>query len=344
MIFEDLTEREKGVLQALMNLYVATAEPVGSKAIATRYKLGVSPATIRNTLKNLEEMGLIQKPHTSAGRIPTDKGYRVFVDDLLKPEGLTESEEKKIHEEMIPDYGAVEELMEQASRVLGHISKQLGVTLAPRFDQGILTNIDLIPVAEKKLLVVLAIKSGLVRSVLLEVDSGLKTLALNRSKSILNERLCGLTLGEIKDSIDERLKETSAGDARLIKLFLNSSTSLLNFDQTEQLHLGGTTNIVNQPEFKNEERLSSFIELLEQKKTLIELLAAKGVNEGITITIGKEMDRGEIQSCSLVTSSYKTGDVKGIVGIIGPKRMRYAKLVSLVDYTAKLLSQILSKE
>jgi len=343
MTFGDLTEREKDVLQALMNLFVATAKPIGSKAISSRFKLGVSPATVRNTLQDLEEMGLVTKPHTSAGRIPTDKGYRVYVDNLLKPEVLTESEEKKIQKEMILDYGKVEELMEQTSRVLGDISKQLGVTLAPRFDQGILTNVDLIPVAEKKLLVILAIKSGLVRSILLEADSSLETLALDRTKSILNERLCGLTLGEIRDSINERLKETSTGDPKLIKLFLNSSANLLKFDQTEQLHLGGTTNIVNQPEFKDEERLSSFMDLLEQKKTLIELLAAKGVNEGITITIGKEIDRGEMQSCSLVTSSYRAGEVKGIIGILGPKRMRYAKLVSLVDYTAKLLSEILSK-
>lgn len=343
MTFEHLTEREKGVLQALMNLYVATAEPVGSKAIAARYRLGVSPATIRNTLKDLEERGLIQKPHTSAGRIPTDKGYRTYVDNLLRPEGLTESEEKKIQEEMMVDYGKVEELMEQTSRVLGDISKQLGVTLAPRFDQGILTNIDLIPVAEKKLLVVLAIKSGLVRSILLEADSSLETLALDRTKSILNERLCGLTLGQIRNSINERLKETSIGDPRLIKLFLDSSANLLNFDLTEQLHLGGTTNIVHQPEFKDMEKLSSFIELIEQKKILAELLATKGIREGITITIGKEIDRGEMQSCSLVTSDYGSGDVKGIIGIIGPKRMRYSKLVSLVDYTAKLLSETLAK-
>jgi heat-inducible transcriptional repressor len=343
MIFENLSEREKGVLQALINLYVATAKPVGSEAIAARYKLGVSPATIRNTLKDLEERGLIQKPHTSAGRIPTDKGYRAYVDNLLKPEGLTQSEEKKIQEEMMVDFGAVEDLMEQTSKVLGDISKQLGVTLAPRFEQGILTNIDLIPVAEKKLLVVLAIKSGLVRSILLEADSSLETLTLDRTKSILNERLCGLTLGEIRNSMNERLKETSTADPKLIKLFLNSSANLLNFDQTEQLHLGGTTNIVSQPEFKDEARLSSFIELLEQKRILAELLAAKGVNQGITITIGKEIKRDEIQSCSLVTSSYGSGEVKGIIGIIGPKRMRYPKLVSLVDYTAKLLSEILSK-
>lgn len=343
MTFRELSGRERGVLQALINLYVVTAEPVGSQAIATKYDLGVSPATIRNTLKDLEERGLIQKPHTSAGRVPTDKGYRAYVDNLLKPEGLTQSEEKKIQDEMMVDYGAVEELMEQTSKVLGDISKQLGVTLAPRFDEGVLTNVDLIPVAERKLLVVLAIKSGLVRSILLEADSGLETLALDKTKSMLNERLCGLTLGEIKNTIRDRLKETSTGDPRLIRLFLDSSANILDFDQTEQLHLGGATNIVNQPEFKDMERLSSFFELLEQKKILAELLAAKGIAEGITITIGKEIDRGEMQPCSLVTSSYGSGDVKGIIGIIGPKRMRYGKLVSLVDYTAKLLSEILSK-
>ncbi len=343
MSFRELSEREKGVLQALVNLYVATAEPVGSKAIADRYKLGVGPATIRNTLQDLEERGMIQKPHTSAGRIPTDKGYRAYVDNLLKPERLSESEEKQIQDEMMLDYGKVEELMEQTSKVLGDISKQLGVTLAPRFDQGILTNIDLIPVADKKLLVVLAVKSGLVRSILLEADSSLETFALDKTKSILNERLCGLSLGEIRSSVKERLKETQSGDPRLIKLFLDSSASLLNFDQTEQLHLGGTTNIVSQPEFKDMEKLSSFIELIEQKKMLAELLAAQGIKEGITVTIGKEIDRGEMDSCSLVTSSYGSGDVKGIIGIIGPTRMRYAKLVSLVDYTAKLLNEILSK-
>lgn len=343
MTFEVLSEREKIILQALINLYVATAKPVGSEAIATRYKPGLSPATIRNTLKNLEKMGMIQKPHTSAGRIPTDKGYRAYVDNLLKPEGLTESEEKMIQKEMMVDYGAVEELMEQTSKVLGDISKQLGVTLAPRFEQGILTNIDLIPVAEKKLLVILAIKSGLVRSILLEAESSLETLALDKTKSILNERLCGLSLGEINNSINERLRETSTADPKLVKLFLDSSANLLNFDQSEKLHLGGTTNIVSQPEFKEEGKLSSFIELLEQKRILAELLAAKGVNQGITITIGKEIKRDEIETCSLVTSSYGSGDLKGIIGIIGPKRMRYSKLVSLVDYTAKLLSDILTK-
>lgn len=343
MAFESLTEREKVILQSLIDYHIATAMPVGSRVIANKYKLGISPATIRNTMQDLEEMNLITHPHTSSGRVPTDKGYRVYVDTLLEPEELTLWEEGQIKSEILVDYAAVEDLLEQTSRVLAGVSNQLGVTIGPRFDQGILTRVSLIPVAEKKLLVVLAVKHGLVRTILLEAESNLKTEALDKTASILNERLCGLTLGEIKASMDQRLKEVSTADPKLIKLFLESTENLLNFPETEQVHLGGTTNIVDQPEFKDREKLRSLIELLEEKRLLAELVSAKGIKDGITITIGKEIERGEMQSCSLVTSSYKAGKVSGTIGIIGPTRMRYAKLVSLVDYTAKLLSDILSR-
>jgi heat-inducible transcriptional repressor len=343
MAFENLTEREKAVLQSLIDYYIATARPVGSRLIANKYKLGISPATIRNTMQDLEEMGLITHPHTSAGRVPTDRGYRVYVDTMIEPEELTDFEERQIKSEILVDYAVVEDLLEQTSRVLGLISNQLGVTIAPRFDQGILTHIDLIPAAEKKILVVLAVKHGLVRTVLLEAESGLKIETLEKTTSILNERLCGLTLGEIKGSMEQRLKETSTADPKLIRLFLDSSENLLNFTEAEQVHLGGTTKIVDQPEFKDREKLRNLIELIEEKRFLAELVSAKGINEGITVTIGKEMERGEMQSYSLVTSSYKAGKVAGTIGVIGPTRMRYAKLVSLVDYTAKLLSDILSK-
>jgi heat-inducible transcriptional repressor len=151
MPFESLTEREKGILQSLIEHYIYTAEPVGSKLIAGKHGMEISPATIRNTLQGLEEMGLVKQPHTSAGRIPTDKGYRVYVDSLLEPETLTQSEQEKIEKQIALDYTAVENLLEQTSHILGLVSNQLGVTIGPRFDQGVLTHIDLIPVAEKRL-------------------------------------------------------------------------------------------------------------------------------------------------------------------------------------------------
>jgi heat-inducible transcriptional repressor len=343
MAFEKLTQRERLVLQSLINYYIATAEPVGSKVMAEKYRLGISPATIRNTMKDLEDMGLINHPHTSAGRVPTDEGYRMYVDSMMGKVPLTATEEDQIRREISADYAAVEDILEQTARVLATVSKQLGVTIAPRFDKGILTRINLIPVADKKILVVLAVKHGLVRSVLLEAESSIDTEQMEETANILNERLSGLTLGEIKDSIDERLKEASAGDPKLIKLFLDSTENLLSFTEPDQMHLGGTRNIVDQPEFKDREKLSNLIQVLEEKKLLAELVSAKGIKEGITITIGKEIETGEMQSCSLVTSPYEAGKVRGTIGIIGPTRMRYSKLVSMVEYTAKLLSDLLSK-
>jgi heat-inducible transcriptional repressor len=343
MAFEKLTQRERLVLQSLINYYIATADPVGSKVMAEKYRLGISPATIRNTMKDLEEMGLINHPHTSAGRVPTDEGYRMYVDCMMGKDPLTATEEDQIRREISADYAAVEDILEQTARVLATVSKQLGVTIAPRFDKGILTRINLIPVADKKILVVLAVKHGLVRSVLLEAESSIGADRLEETASVLNEKLCGLTLGEIKDSIDERLKEASAGDPKLIKLFLDSTENLLSFTEPDQMHLGGTRNIVDQPEFKDREKLSNLIQVLEEKKLLAELVSAKGIKEGITITIGKEIETGEMQSCSLVTSPYEAGKVRGTIGIIGPTRMRYSKLVSMVEYTARFLSDLLSK-
>ncbi|MGB2768908.1 MAG: heat-inducible transcriptional repressor HrcA [Candidatus Zixiibacteriota bacterium] len=343
MAFESLSERERLVLKSLINHYVATAEPVGSRAVAQKYRLGISPATVRNTMQDLEEMGLITHPHTSAGRVPTDKGYRLYVDSMMGPEALTASEEDQIRREICADYAAVEDILEQTALVLATVSKQLGLTIAPRFDSGILTSINLIPVAEKKILVVLAVKHGLVRTVLLEAESSVDVKSLEKTADVLNEKLSGLTLGEIKESIDLRLKETSPADARLIKLFLDSTDSLLDLTEPDQMHLGGTTNIVDQPEFKDREKLRSLIEVLEEKKLLAELISAKGIKEGISITIGKELERGEMESCSLVTSPYEAGKVRGTIGIIGPTRMRYSKLVSMVQYTAKLLSDVLSR-
>lgn len=343
MAFESLSERERLVLKSLISHYVATAEPVGSRAVAQKYRLGISPATVRSTMQDLEEMGLITHPHTSAGRVPTDKGYRLYVDSMMGLEALTASEEDQIRREICADYAAVEDILEQTALVLATVSKQLGLTIAPRFDSGILTSINLIPVAEKKILVVLAVKHGLVRTVLLEAESSIDAKQVEKTAGVLNEKLSGLTLGEIKESIDLRLKETFAADAKLIRLFLDSTDSLLNLTEPDQMHLGGTTNIVDQPEFKDREKLRSLIEVLEEKKLLAELVSAKGIKEGITITIGKEMERGEMQSCSLVTSPYRAGKVRGTIGIIGPTRMRYSKLVSMVEYTAKLLSDVLSR-
>jgi len=188
MAFENLSEREREILQNLIDHYILTADPVGSRVIANKYAMGLSPATIRNTMQDLEEMGLISQPHTSAGRIPTDAGYRVFVDMLLKPAPLS-SAEKTIIQQMIssPSNRGIDTILGQTSKVLGDITNQLGISIAPKFESGVLTGIDLIPVAEGKILLVVAVKSGLARTILLEVESKVKEEVKSLEKKITGE-------------------------------------------------------------------------------------------------------------------------------------------------------------
>ncbi len=342
MAFENLSERERQILQNLIDHYILSADPVGSRIIANKYSMGLSPATIRNTMQDLEEMGLISQPHTSAGRIPTDTGYRVFVDMLLKPAPLSAAEKLKI-KKMIssPANRGIDAILGQTSKVLGEITNQLGISISPKFEEGILTGIDLIPVAEEKILLVVAVKSGLARTILLEVESKIDNIELKLMESVLNERLTGLTLGQIRNTLSERLSDTACSP-KLIKMFVDSEAEIWEGEQNEKLHVTGTDNLIIQPEFADRERLTDIVKLLEEKNALRSFMESKSSGEGIIITIGNENTIDEIRDCSLVTSGYKVGKISGTIGIIGPTRMPYSKLVSIVQYTAKSLTDALS--
>ena len=339
---EELSLREKEILKVLINEYILTAQPVSSKGIADRYGLGISSATIRNSMQDLEEKGLLRQPHHSAGRVPTDKGYRVYVDSLIKPEKLSSQEKENIKRNLMADYTAVEDLLEQTSRVLGRASNLLGVTIAPHLDTEILTHIDLLSVGEKRLLVVIAVKSGIVKSIILEVDSEIKPEALQETERILNQKLSGLSLRDIMNSAEKRLKDSYTVNPQIIRLFLDSTDNLLSFQEEEKVYLGESNNLLDQPEFKDWEKVSNFIRLIENKRFWLKIISTKVAKEGVSITIGRELGKEEIEACSLICCAYGKGSLKGKVGLIGPTRMRYAKLVSLVDYTSTLLGEVLS--
>jgi heat-inducible transcriptional repressor len=342
MAFENLSDREQRILEHLIEHYITTADPVGSRIIANKYKIGVSPATIRNTMQDLEELGLIRQPHTSAGRVPTDTGYRVFVDMLIKPEPLTKAEESKIRNLINANAGrGLDAILSQTSKILGEITSQLGLSIAPDFEEGTLVRIDLIPVADGKILMVVSVKSGLARSILLEVESHIEIKELQHIESVLNERLTGLTLGQIRNTLAERLADTQC-NPKLIKLFIDPEYDIWVDKDSKKLHITGTDNLIVKPEFADRGKLSDVIKLIEEKKELKKFIDSKSDAEGIIITIGSENPISEIQSCSLVTSNYKVGKISGTIGIIGPTRMPYSKLVSLVEYTARSLTEALS--
>ncbi len=341
-MFANLTDREKQILKALIDHYIMSAEPVGSTVLAEKYGLNLSSATIRNIIKKLEDLELVKQPHTSAGRIPTTLGYRLYVDYLLRPEKLSNSDKEKIQVNISKEFTGIDQVLEQTSRVLGNVSRQLGVAISPRFESGVLTRLELIPVADRRVMVVLAMKSGLARTLLLEVETELQEKGLVETAAVLNERLCGLTIGEIKNTIKERLATPTIGDPRLIKIFIDFSDELLKFPEEAEIHMGGTRYILSQPEFRDPAKIRELIDLIEERQTVYDLVSGAGV-DGVRVIVGMESKKGSgVEELSLLSSTYLAGRFRGTLGIIGPTRMPYSRLLGIVDFTAKRLSEVLS--
>jgi heat-inducible transcriptional repressor len=227
--------------------------------------------------------------------------------------------------------------------VLARLSAQVGVTISPHLEASVLRRIDLMPVTESKMLMIMTVRSGLVKTVLLEVDSIVSSDELLETTSLLNEKLSGLTLGEIRATIRKRLHDTGRGNPQVLKVFVENQESVLDDSIEVDLHADGTTNIVLQQEFREPKKLHDFLSLLEERRSLIRLLHSGSSEEGIRVTIGTEASLNGLEGCATVTKTYSAGHARGTIGVIGPTRMEYAKLMSVVDYTARVLSEILSR-
>jgi len=343
---ESLTPRERTILHSIVESFVTNAAPVGSRYLARHCGLDLSPATIRNVMMDLEERGLITQPHTSAGRVPTDLGYRVYVDSLMGVQRLTRQDRRAILERLRRVAEDADQILETASHVLGQISNQLGVVLSPRFYQGIFDRMEIVPIAERRLLVVISIRSGLVKTITMEIEGELSEKSLHQTVQVLNERLHGLTLKEIKHTIDQRLRNVSAGDEVLIQTFVASADRLFQFAEREDFHFGGTTRIVAQPEFSDQEHLQRLLSLIENKDILLHVFNQSEQEDAgrISITIGEENREELIRNCSIITTTYHMGNVTGTLGVIGPTRMNYAYVVALVEYMARVLSETLEAQ
>jgi len=341
MAFENLSDREKQVLYNLITHYISSADPVGSRVIANRFSMGISSATVRNTLQDLEELGLVEQPHTSAGRVPTDRGYRLYVDYLLRPEELSASEKELIRGSVLKSGRGLSEILGQTSKILGEITHQLGVSIAPKFDRGVLKRLELIPITEERLMVVVVVESGLARSIIIEVETAYTERELRDIEQVLNERLSGLKLGEIRQTMAERLGDVK-GEGRLVKLLVDASHTIWTDDRSEGIHLAGAQHLIQHPEFAEVSKISELLRLLENGPAINEFLNETGSETGLVITIGQENRFLEVMNCSVVASSYRVGNISGTIGIIGPTRMPYSKLSSIVDYTARTISEALA--
>ena len=346
-----LTDRERQVLAAVIETYVQTAEPAGSRTIAQRHQLGLSPATIRNTMSDLEEKGYLYHPHTSAGRIPTDLAYRVYVDFLMKPPAVAAAQAQHIRGELSVgvQHAAIETILSRAAQVLGVLTNELGVAVGPTIDEAVLERLDLLQVSSERLLLILALRSGAVRTIFVEVPSQMAAEAVQQVTVVLNERLAGLTLKEIRSTLAARLRNAGAaqpGSTELINIFVQEADELFDVPvgpapgSSSGVLLGSTQPLAGQPEFATKQQLQGLLEVTERRDLLREALTARG-GEGVTITIGQEHSDARLAPFTLVTSTYHFGPLSGVIGVMGPTRMPYDKIAALVNHTSRLVGELL---
>jgi heat-inducible transcriptional repressor len=345
----ELSERERQVLDAVVRIYVDTAEPAGSRTLSRRFGLGVSPATVRNTMSDLEDKGYLFHPHASAGRVPTDRAYRFFVDEMIRPAPLSSIERESLVRELDTpgsSTSAVERLVRRATRALSVLSAELGVAIAPRLREAILEKLDLIRVSSDKVLMVATLGGGIARTVYVDLPGDVPQDTLITVSAVLNERLAGLSLADIQRTLPERLRDARVDDGpaeNLINIFMQAGAELLDplaIDGPD-VHLGQTSVLAAQPEFQAGGRLKNLIELTERPDLLASVLNSREHVGGLQITIGGEHGAEALSDFTLVTAEYRVGTLKGVIGVIGPTRMPYEKVIAIVDHTSSLVNRIL---
>ncbi len=340
----ELSEREKSILRYVIHQFILTANPVGSRNISKKYDIGLSPATIRNIMADLEDTGLLGHPHTSAGRVPTDQGYRFYVDSLMDPPKLGRAE-KRTAQSTINSKKA-NDLVKATSSILSDITNQLALITYPKLSNSMLEKIQIVRLSNSRILIVVTVVPGIVKTITLELEISVQQSQLNSVQRVLNQRLSGLRFSEIRASIVDRVRNFQTHELKpIIRVFLDSAEKIFNEQKNSQSVIAGTKNILSKPEFEDIEHFQSIIEMVEDKDVIVHVMdkSLGGENDNVSITIGAESKDKKFESYSLVTKEYTVGEGSGTIGIIGPKRMEYSKVVAAVEYVAKLLSKELKK-
>ncbi len=336
--FVALNPRERQVLEAVIETYIATAEPAASRTVALRSGLGISPASIRSTMSELEAKGLLFQAHSSAGRIPTDRAYRLYVDAIVRRSPPDDHSRERLSQELSTAASASEELLRRAAQVLGILTQELGVAVAPALEEIVLERFDLVPIASDRLLLVFNLRGGVVRTLYVRVPVTLHPDDVSEVQRILNERLGGLPIRAIRASLADRLRDVGRGAAReLLDIVIAEGDGVFEGrDLTDSVMLGSTGPLADQPEFASSERIRSLLTLTERREALRDALAER-CRGGLVITIGAEHGDPSLADFTLVTSTYRRGGATGVIGVLGPTRMPYDKIIGLVEHTSRLV-------
>ncbi len=338
----ELTDREREILRLVIQQYVLTAHPVGSRSISRFSSIGLSDATLRNVMSDLEFYGYIDHPHTSAGRMPTDKGYRMYVDTLMKYQAPTTSErkavERRLAESVTPD-----DVVKDAASILAKLSSQLSLLVLPALSEGVLERVEIVKVSANRVLIIIAVSSGRIRTVTLETNSELQPARLDQLSTVLNERLAGRTLAEVRAVFSASIHDLPEEDRSILRVFVQSPDKLFSDTGVDRVKMSGAKNIFQQPEFTRKQNIADDD---ETEEVIIHSLERSGMigeealqrDENITIKIGSELEDKRMLNYSVISTRYQIGEQCGTIAVIGPKRMDYGRIAPLVGFVARSMS------
>ncbi|MFA4136859.1 MULTISPECIES: heat-inducible transcriptional repressor HrcA [Brevibacillus] len=337
-----LSDRQQMILNAIVDNYIHSAEPVGSRTISKRDDIGFSSATIRNEMSDLEELGYLEQPHTSAGRVPSTKGYRFYVDNLIQPHLLEETELGKLKQLFAERILHAEQVVEYTAQILSQLTNYTAIVLGPEIFEHRLKHIQIVPLNAEQAVAIVVTHTGRVENKLIDLPEGIGAGEIEKLVNLLNAKLTDVPLWQLR----QRLYQEISGEMQrhteqyeeILKLLNNSLTQ-----EEERVYLRGATKIMNQPEFRDVDKVKDILELLEQHDQLMNVIGMQG--DGLTVRIGQENQLDAIKQCSIITTSYSLGGKPvGMVGILGPTRMEYGKVITVLNHLAEGLSRMLTSQ
>lgn len=341
-MLDELDQRKQRVLKAVIDDYIESAEPVGSRTLARKYNLGVSPATIRNEMADLEMLGYLEHLHTSSGRVPSSKGYRFYVDGLIPPKPVSDEEKALIDRWYKGRVQRIEEVFQETARIISQVTRNVSLVLAPQMTQAHFHCLQFLPLDDRRVITVLMTDAGFIENKILAMPDGASFEDFQRMAGVINKNLAGHTLrtiehhsmAEIKDEIqDQQLYEAALG---IIHRALDSS-------KRERLYLGGTTQMLAQPEFHDVEKVKDTLLMLEEEELMKDILHAH-MGDGLGVIIGQENEDSHFKDSSLITATYHLdGELLGTIAVLGPTRMEYAKAMSLLEYMNTNLTDVIKR-
>lgn len=339
-----LSERSKKVLYAVVQSYINFPDPVGSRAVTKRYAFGLSPATIRNIMSDLEEMGFLRQPHTSAGRVPTDLGYRLYVDSLAEEGGIHADIEmlQGLYRKLETLKNDIDIFLNETTKNLSQLSHYLGIAMSPTPDMSTLRKINLLKYQADKVAAVLFTDEGLVKNKIVSIDPEISQKDLNRITGYLNTEFSGMTFDEIRLKIVREMSKEKIRCDRLISRAMKICQDAVYFPLNE-LFVSGLSEVLELPDFADLDKIRELSRAIEDKHTIMNLLDKLSESEGVQVIIGSENAMDDLKKLSVVVSPCREGDKPiGVVGIIGPTRMDYAKAIYIVENTAKFITRMLT--